>query len=73
MLTCFVKQLGFPPLPEEPPTEEQLENDEKMLKDLHTLLLETQIMEGGLVCGNCGHVYRIMEGIPNFLLPNHLV
>ena len=44
-----------------------------MLKELHTLLLETQIMEGKLVCGVCGHEYAVREGIANFLLPSHLV
>ena len=67
------KQLGFPNLPPTPPTNEQLEGDEKMMQELHTLLLETQITEGSLVCGNCGHEYKIKEGIANFLLPNHLV
>jgi multifunctional methyltransferase subunit TRM112 len=67
------KQLGFPSLPENAPTREELEKDEKMMKELHTLLLETQISEGGLVCGNCGHEFRVKEGIANFLLPNHLV
>jgi multifunctional methyltransferase subunit TRM112 len=43
------------------------------LKDLHSLLLETTIKEGKLVCGNCGHEYAIKEGIANFLLPSHLV
>nr|XP_036582993.1 uncharacterized protein CTRU02_07073 [Colletotrichum truncatum]KAF6791889.1 hypothetical protein CTRU02_07073 [Colletotrichum truncatum] len=66
-------ELGFPELPAEPPSAEQLEGDEKMLKDLHHLLMETQIMEGKLVCGNCGHEYAIREGIANFLLPSHLV
>lgn len=44
-----------------------------MMKDLHHLLLETQVSEGKLVCGNCGHEYAIKEGIANFLLPSHLV
>lgn len=44
-----------------------------MLKDLHSLLVETQLMEGKLVCGNCGHEYHVREGIANFLLPSHLV
>ena len=48
-------------------------DDEKLMQDLHKLLLETQVMEGKLVCGNCGHEYKIKEGIANFLLPNHLV
>lgn len=51
-----------------PPSSE----DEKTLRDLHTLLLQTEVMEGKLVCGNCGHEYKIKEGIANFLLPSHL-
>lgn len=47
--------------------------DDATFKDLHKLLLETQVMEGKMVCGNCGHEYKIKEGIANFLLPNHLV
>lgn len=47
--------------------------NEELWRELHELLLETQVVEGRLVCGNCGHEYRIKEGIANFLLPNHLV
>lgn len=57
----------------EAPTEEELQTNEALLKDLHTLLLETEIMEGKLVCGSCGFEYAVKEGIANFLLPNHLV
>ena len=42
-------------------------------RDLHSLLIETSIIEGKLVCGACGHEYAIKEGIANFLLPSHLV
>jgi len=45
----------------------------KTLTDLHRLLMETQMMEGKLVCANCGHEYAVREGIANFLLPSHLV
>lgn len=64
-------QLGFPSLPETKPEGEAL-NSDQTLKDLHRLLLETQVMEGKLICGNCGHEYVIKEGIANFLLPSHL-
>ena len=47
--------------------------EEEVLKKLHTLLLETSIQEGGLVCGNCGFEYPVKEGVGNFLLPSHLV
>ncbi|KAG8525445.1 uncharacterized protein KY384_009089 [Bacidia gigantensis] len=53
-------------------TSKQDEADQKVMRDLHTLLLETEVMEGKMVCGNCGHEYRIKEGIANFLLPSHL-
>lgn len=65
---CATQQLGFDEIPETKPEGE----DEEVLKDLHRLLLETHVMEGKLVCGNCGHEYRIKDGIANFLLPSHL-
>ena len=46
---------------------------EETLKKLHGLLLETGVVEGKLVCGNCGFEYPIKEGVGNFLLPAHLV
>lgn len=68
-----IMKLGFPALPPSAPTQEELEADSKLFQDLHTLLLETHINEGSLECANCGHSYKIKEGIANFLLPNHLV
>lgn len=68
-----VEKLGFPELPAEPPSAEDLESNEAMLKELHSLLVETQMIEGKLVCGHCGHEYHVREGIANFLLPSHLV
>ncbi|CAK7199641.1 type I protein arginine N-methyltransferase Rmt1 [Sporothrix eucalyptigena] len=72
-LRTTLVELGFPPLPEEPPTDEALESDDKLLGELHNVLVETEIVEGKLVCGNCGHEYGVREGIANFLLPSHLV
>ncbi|KAI9818185.1 MAG: hypothetical protein M1827_000810 [Pycnora praestabilis] len=65
------EQLGFTTIPTEKPEGEALADDQ-VLGELHKLLLETQVMEGKLVCGNCRHEYAIKEGIANFLLPNHL-
>ena len=45
---------------------------DRVMRDLHTLLIETEVREGKMVCGNCGHEYKIKEGIANFLLPSHL-
>lgn len=46
---------------------------EEILRKLHLLLLETGVVEGKLVCGNCGFEYPIKDGVGNFLLPPHLV
>lgn len=54
-------------------SEQGKEVDEEVLRKLHTLLMETAVMEGKLVCGNCGFEYPIKEGVGNFLLPPHLV
>ncbi|KAJ4301262.1 hypothetical protein N0V90_003353 [Kalmusia sp. IMI 367209] len=80
-------ELGLPELPPAPPAredlvqpsaaavegEEQEEEPSQTAKDLHRVLLETCVKEGKLVCGECGHEYKVMEGVPNFLLPGHLV
>ena len=52
---------------------EEVVGDHEVLKKMHTLLLETAVVEGKLVCGNCGFEYPIKDGVANFLLPAHLV
>lgn len=42
-------------------------SDASPLKALHHVLMEMQIIEGEMVCGNCGHVFRIKNGIPNMV------
>lgn len=69
-LVTIASELGFTTLPPTKPEGAGL--DEKTKKDLHTLLLETQVTEGKLCCANCGHEYKIHQGIANFLLPSHL-
>ncbi|KAL8713475.1 MAG: hypothetical protein Q9220_002337 [cf. Caloplaca sp. 1 TL-2023] len=74
-----LRKLGFTDLPATKPERNEAsetgveeEKEQQVMRDLHRLLLETEVMEGKLVCGNCGHEYKIKEGIANFLLPNHL-
>ncbi|CCC67114.1 hypothetical protein NCAS_0A05560 [Naumovozyma castellii] len=62
-----------PSKPVFPATADQLsEEDMTILRDLHTLLIQTSISEGEMKCRNCGHVYYIKNSIPNLLLPPHL-
>ena len=68
-----MQQLGFTNLSATKPSgNPETEEEQQTMKNLHTLLLETEVMGGKMVCGNCGHEYKIKEGIANFLLPNHL-
>jgi len=53
-------------IPAEPPAN-LAENDE-LLHNLHTVLMEIHILEGELVCPGCQRVYPIRDGIPNMLL-----
>ncbi|EMC91339.1 hypothetical protein BAUCODRAFT_325107 [Baudoinia panamericana UAMH 10762] len=70
-------ELGLPNLPAETPAPEDLATADgepsQTLKDLHVLLMDTAVVSGKLVCGNCGHEYAVKEGIANFLLPSHMV
>ncbi|AMD20590.1 HDL154Cp [Eremothecium sinecaudum] len=59
-----------PELPREP---EQLSEEQMViLRDLHTLFVQTSIAEGEMQCRNCGQIYYIKNSIPNLLLPPHL-
>lgn len=68
------RDLGNNGLPLEKPNhlDPILEENQALLKDLHTFLIETQIVEGKMTCRNCNHTYFIKNSIPNFLLPPHL-
>ncbi|TIB37840.1 hypothetical protein E3P86_02058 [Wallemia ichthyophaga] len=41
---------------------------EDFLRLLHKVLLEMDVTQGEMMCGNCQHKYQINEGIPNMLL-----
>ncbi|CDO93376.1 unnamed protein product [Kluyveromyces dobzhanskii CBS 2104] len=59
--------------PNKPEFDENLtEEDMVILRDLHTLLIQTNITEGQMQCKNCEHIYYIKNSIPNLLLPPHL-
>lgn len=68
------RDLGNETLPSTKPEDLDpiMEDHQIILRDLHTLLMETQIIEGRMVCRNCEHIYHIKNSIPNFLLPPHL-
>ncbi|KAI4222405.1 MAG: hypothetical protein L6R36_006168 [Xanthoria steineri] len=72
-VTTTALELGFTNLPATKPDGSfETDDEHKVMRDLHTLLMETEVIQGKMVCRNCGHEYLIKEGIANFLLPNHL-
>ena len=48
-------------------SEESLQNEE-ILKKLHKVLLEVEIIEGELICPETGRKFPITNGIPNMLI-----
>lgn len=67
------KDLGNESLPSTKPELDAIsEDDQAIIRELHGLLVETNITEGKMVCRNCDHIYYIKNSIPNFLLPPHL-
>ncbi|MES1912558.1 MAG: hypothetical protein MHM6MM_004813 [Cercozoa sp. M6MM] len=42
--------------------------DEPLLRRLHHVLLELDVLEGDLTCPSCARVYNIRQAIPNMLL-----
>ena len=56
-----------PPLPADPPSPEQLE-DETFLRSLHHALLEVCLAEGALICPGSGRRFPVVKGVPNMLL-----
>lgn len=73
-IVTVAADLGNTQLPLKKPEFQEDLTDEDMviLRDLHTLLIQTNIVEGEMRCRNCGHVYYIKNSIPNLLLPPHL-
>lgn len=61
------------PSPESLTTTTSADEPNQILTDLQSLLLETSIVSGKLVCGNCGFEYPVKDGIASFLLPGHMV
>ncbi|CAD7004679.1 multifunctional methyltransferase subunit TRM112-like protein [Ceratitis capitata] len=53
-------------IPSEQPA--NIAENEELLKKLHHLLLEIDVLEGQLECPETGRVFPITDGIPNMLL-----
>lgn len=65
-LRAAAAQLGIAELPPSPPP--RPEEDLGFLKSVHDLVLDVHVLEGRLVCPNCGRAFPISKGIPNMLL-----
>lgn len=41
---------------------------ENILKELHSLLFETVLVDGNLICNGCGLTYPVKNGIPDMVV-----
>lgn len=55
-------------LPECETVSEEAMKDDAVLKSLHRVLLEIEVMEGDLECPETGRKFPIKNGIPNMLV-----
>ncbi|CAI5720612.1 unnamed protein product [Peronospora destructor] len=55
-----------PTLPEHLPAD--LSEQDELLKLIHHVIFDTNIVEGELVCNNCGRSYQVSNAVPNMLL-----
>ncbi|OQR88542.1 hypothetical protein THRCLA_22847 [Thraustotheca clavata] len=68
-LCTTVNQLHHPELPPLPTMlPSNATEDEEFLKAVHHILFDAEVIEGELVCNNCGRSYPITGGVPNMLL-----
>ena len=65
-LKLAASDLAIQGLPDQLP--ENITDNEIALKSLHKLLLEVTVVEGELVCENCGRAYPIKNKIANMVL-----
>ncbi|XP_060081256.1 multifunctional methyltransferase subunit TRM112-like protein [Ylistrum balloti] len=47
---------------------ENYEEDEELLKKVHHVMMQVEVIEGNLVCPESGRQFPISSGIPNMLL-----
>ncbi|GLD92427.1 hypothetical protein PINS_up000960 [Pythium insidiosum] len=68
-LVQTTKELNHPDVPVLPDTLPQdLSNEEDLLKQIHRVILDTNIVEGELVCNNCARSYPVTNAVPNMML-----
>ncbi|RUS73845.1 hypothetical protein EGW08_018389 [Elysia chlorotica] len=66
------KDIGYADgLPEK--LEDNIKENEELLKKLHNALLQVEVIEGELVCPESGRKFPIANGIPNMLLQENEV
>ncbi|TMW65673.1 hypothetical protein Poli38472_008315 [Pythium oligandrum] len=68
-LVQTTKELNHPEVPQLPdqlPTD--LENADELLQLIHRVILDTNIVEGELICNNCSRSYVVSNAVPNMLL-----
>jgi multifunctional methyltransferase subunit TRM112 len=65
--SLYESQIQLPELPNAV-TLEELEQDDTLLSQMHTVLMDVHVLEGSLVCPDSGRKFPVKEGIPNMIL-----
>uniref|UniRef100_A0AAV1TQK0 Multifunctional methyltransferase subunit TRM112 n=1 Tax=Peronospora matthiolae TaxID=2874970 RepID=A0AAV1TQK0_9STRA len=68
---CYTtKELNHPEVPTLPEqiSMDDLAEQDDLLQLIHRVLFDTNLVEGELVCRNCGRSYPVSNAVPNMLL-----
>jgi multifunctional methyltransferase subunit TRM112 len=47
---------------------DELEQDDTLISQIHSVLMDVHVLEGSLVCPDTGRKFPVKEGIPNMIL-----
>ena len=68
-ITIHFFKIGYSEgLPKSETLSDEALNNEEILKKLHQVLLEVEVIEGDLICPETGRKFPIRNGIPDMLI-----
>ena len=69
VLLIAASQIGIKDLPKELPSKEIMESSESFLRSMQKVLLDSNIIEGKLICSKCKTSYLISNGVVDMMHP----
>ena len=69
VLLIAASQIGIKDLPKQLPSKEIMESSESFLRSMQKVLLDSNVIEGKLICNKCKTSYLIKNGVVDMMHP----